>query len=126
MLPPGYTKEENQYYPWLFALCDLDHDGKIGTDEELRWLCANSGLQDDVVTQAGSLASPSPDFSILTDMAPCEPKCRFSGHYGVYDYNEADCGVQCCECWECPPSCGRFGTVRLRFLQQQSASLRGH
>lgn len=49
-MEPAYTTEETQYYRWLFALCDLDHDGTIG-DTDRQWLQPQSGLPLDVVDQ---------------------------------------------------------------------------
>lgn len=39
----NYTPEENQYFEWLFRICDLDHDGHISASDRL-FLLKKSGL----------------------------------------------------------------------------------
>ena len=50
-MPPAYSQDENQYYSWLFALCDVNNDGIVGVETDKIWIHTNSGLESDVVDQ---------------------------------------------------------------------------
>ena len=50
-MPPSYCEEEEKYYSWLFALCDLDHNGVISVDPDKKWLHDHCGLEPDVLDQ---------------------------------------------------------------------------
>ena len=45
-----YSKEESQYYAWIYATCDVDHDGTIGQNIDRLWL-QFSQLSPDVLDQ---------------------------------------------------------------------------
>ena len=53
----NYTQEENQYFEWLFRLCDLDHDGRISASDRIHLLKKSglSGRQLDQVSRIGVL-----------------------------------------------------------------------